>query len=59
MVNNNPEGDIKGLKENIEPPVEVSLPEVPDLHENHLASMRWRHGHHESVNRQNQTKPGT
>ena len=43
MGNNNPEGDIKGLKENVEPPVEVSLPEVPDLHASHCENLRRRY----------------
>ncbi len=44
MVNNNPEGDIGAVKkENVEPPVEVSLPDPPDLHASHCENLRRRY----------------
>lgn len=45
MAENNPEGDIKAIgQEGIEPPIEVSLPDIPNLHEAHCASMAWKYG---------------
>ena len=46
MAETNSKGDIGAFKKEVEPPVEVSLPDIPDLHEAHCASMRQKYGHH-------------
>ena len=49
MAQKNPEGDIGAFKKEVEPPIEVSLPDIPHLHEAHCASMRQKHGHRGQV----------
>lgn len=52
MAENNPESDIGAVKkENVEPSIEVSLPELPDLHANHCAAMKHKHGHRVGIDR--------
>ena len=43
-MDNDSEGDIKAIgQEGIEPPVEVSLPDPPDLHASHCENLRRRY----------------
>jgi hypothetical protein len=43
-MDNDSEGDIKTIgQEGIEPPVEVSLPDPPDLHASHCENLRRRY----------------
>jgi hypothetical protein len=50
-MDNDSEGDIRSEEKKNAVPPEVALPEVPDLHERHLATMQWMHGRGRRIGR--------